>query len=44
MPQTARYKPTIQRIRLPDSVIIVGSGGGSNGGIAGCGCISTLIV
>src|SRR5271169_7198593 len=37
-PHTARYTPTIQRMRRLDSVTIDGSAGGSNGGIAGRGC------
>src|SRR5208282_6835234 len=37
-PQTARYRPTIQRMRRLDSVTIDGSEGGSNDGIAGRGC------
>src|SRR5437764_8353025 len=38
-PHTARYSPTIHRMRRVESLISEGSGGGSNGGTAGRGCI-----
>src|SRR5437016_1256537 len=42
-PHTARYSPTIQRMRRVESLMSEGSGGGSNGGTAGRGCIRSAM-